>query len=150
LSRALPRHLKIDNTTLEPDVVARQIAAYFSLPTILRLTAICGGRQTDPSITGDVHTLTGDPSQQTIRIPDPLSRPPGEMINAREGEFNRPDSLHQNGPYCPIDAPRGQILFLARLSSRRDTRREARDVEQAGASTLQLSSMKDIVARNKI
>lgn len=25
------RHLKIDNTTLEPNVVARQIAAYFSL-----------------------------------------------------------------------------------------------------------------------
>ena len=25
------RHLKVDNTTLEPDVVARQVAAYFSL-----------------------------------------------------------------------------------------------------------------------
>jgi hypothetical protein len=27
------RHLKIDNSTLEPDVVARQIVAYFSLVT---------------------------------------------------------------------------------------------------------------------
>ena len=26
------RHLKIDNTALEPDAVARQIAAHFSLP----------------------------------------------------------------------------------------------------------------------